>query len=203
MSTKNILTPLTNENARALRCGDTVLLSGEIYTARDAAHARLADAIKLGKPLPFDVENAIVYYVGPTPSKPGQVIGSAGPTTSGRMDAYTPLLIALGLTGMIGKGARSPEVVAAMKEHCAVYFGALGGAGALLANCIESSEVVAYEDLGAEAIRRLTVKDMPLTVVIDCEGNDLYNKGRTEYLSFKGNHKSHITEHKEQLTKHK
>jgi fumarate hydratase subunit beta len=180
--TKNITTPLNKDDARLLRCGDSVLLSGTIYTARDAAHMRMLDMIKQGVPLPFDVENAIVYYVGPTPSKPGQVIGSAGPTTSGRMDVYTPSLIALGLTGMIGKGARSPEVVAAMKEYTAVYFGALGGAGALLANCIKSSEIVAYEDLGAEAIRRLTVKEMPLTVVIDCEGNDLYNKGRAEYL---------------------
>ena len=184
MTSKNIMTPICKNIVRTLHCGEAVLLSGTIYTARDAAHLRLLDAIKQGIPLPFDVENAIVYYVGPTPSKPGQVIGSAGPTTSGRMDVYTPTLIALGLTGMIGKGARSPEVVAAMKEHTAVYFGALGGAGALLANCIESSEVVAYEDLGAEAIRRLTVKNMPLTVVIDYEGNDLYTIGRTKYLSF-------------------
>jgi len=178
---KTISTPLSSEKARALHCGDSVLLSGIIYTARDAAHMRLIDAIKQGKPLPFDVENAIVYYVGPTPSKPGRVIGSAGPTTSGRMDVYTPALITLGMTGMIGKGARSPEVVAAMKKHSAVYFAALGGAGALLANCVKSSEVVAYEDLGAEAIRKLTVKDMPLTVVIDCKGNDLYTIGRMEY----------------------
>ncbi|MCL2663494.1 MAG: Fe-S-containing hydro-lyase [Oscillospiraceae bacterium] len=182
MEARIITTPLDNDNVRILNCGDTVLLSGTIYTARDAAHIRLLDAVGQGKPLPFEVENAIVYYVGPTPSKPGRVIGSAGPTTSGRMDVYTPALIALGLTGMIGKGTRSPEVVAAIKEHGAVYFGALGGAGALLANCIVSSEVVAYEDLGAEAVRRLTVKDMPLTVVIDCEGNDLYTIGRTEYL---------------------
>ena len=185
MSIKVIKTPLNKENARTLHCGDTVLLSGTIYTARDAAHLSLLDAIEQGKTLPFDVENAIVYYVGPTPSKPGRVIGSAGPTTSGRMDVYTPPLIALGLTGMIGKGDRSPEVVAAMKEHTAVYFAALGGAGALLANCIVSSEVVAYEDLGAEAVRRLIVKDMPLTVVIDCDGNDLYAKGRAEYLKKK------------------
>ena len=182
MAIKAITTPLSRENARSLRCGETVLLSGTIYTARDAAHMRMMDAIGQGKPLPFDIENAIVYYVGPTPSKPGRVIGSAGPTTSGRMDVYAPSLITLGLTGMIGKGARSPEVVAAMKEYGAVYFAALGGAGALIANCIESSEIVAYEDLGAEAIRRLTVKDMPLTVVIDCKGNDLYVNGRTEYL---------------------
>jgi len=182
MAIKVITTPLYRYDARKLNCGEPVLLSGTIYTARDAAHMRLMDAIKQGKPLPFDVENAIVYYVGPTPVKPGRVIGSAGPTTSGRIDIYTCSLIALGMTGMIGKGTRSPEVVTAMKEHSTVYFGALGGAGALLANCIVSSEVVAYEDLGAEAVRRLKVTDMPLTVVIDCEGNDLYINGRAEYL---------------------
>jgi len=185
---KTINTPLTRNAVQELHCGEAVLLSGCIYTARDAAHARLTEAVKQGKPLPFDIENAIVYYVGPSPAKPGQVIGSAGPTTSGRMDVYTPSLIELGLTGMIGKGVRSPEVIVAMIVHGAVYFGALGGAGALLANCIESSDVIAYEDLGAEAIRRLTVKDMPLTVVIDCKGNDLYAKGRAEYLHFKENY---------------
>jgi len=159
-----------------------VLLSGTVYTARDAAHMRLLELIKQGSALPFPIENAILYYVGPTPSAPGKAIGSAGPTTSYRMDASTPPLIAAGLTGMIGKGARSPEVIAAMREHGAVYFGAIGGAGALLARCVESSEIVAYEDLGAEAIRKLTVRDMPLTVVIDCEGNDLYIQGRKEYL---------------------
>jgi len=178
----SITTPLTTEAARALHCGETVLLSGEIYTARDAAHARLVEAYRRDEPLPFQVENAIVYYVGPTPSMPGKVIGSAGPTTSYRMDAFAPTLIELGLTGMIGKGERCPEVISAMKEYGAVYFGAIGGAGALLARCVESSEVVAYEDLGAEAIRRLIVKDMPLTVIIDCKGNDLYINGRAEYL---------------------
>ena len=178
----SITTPLTTEAARALHCGETVLLSGEIYTARDAAHARLVEAYRRDEPLPFQVENAIVYYVGPTPSMPGKVIGSAGPTTSYRMDAFAPTLIELGLTGMIGKGERCPEVISAMKEYGAVYFGAIGGAGALLSRCVESSEVVAYEDLGAEAIRRLIVKDMPLTVIIDCEGNDLYINGRAEYL---------------------
>jgi len=179
---KIINTPLTRNITQDLICGEAVLLSGCIYTARDAAHKRLIEAIDHGEPLPFDIENAIVYYVGPTPSMPGQVIGSAGPTTSGRMDTYTPILIALGLTGMIGKGTRSSKVVEAMKEHGAVYFGAPGGAGALLANCIKSSEIIAYEDLGAEAIRKLTVKDMPLTVIIDTFGNDLYIKGRVEYL---------------------
>jgi len=179
---KTIKTPLSREDARELHCGDTVLLSGTLFTARDAAHLRLLDSVKKAEPLPFDIENAIVYYVGPTPSKPGKVIGSAGPTTSYRMDAFAPDLIALGLTGMIGKGERSPKVVDAMMKYGAVYFGAIGGAGALLAQCVESSEMIAYEDLGAEAIRKLTVKDMPLTVIIDCEGNDLYVKGRTDYL---------------------
>ena len=168
-----------------MNCGDSVLLSGEIYTARDAAHKRLTEAIKNGEPLPFELENAIVYYVGPTPAMPGRVIGSAGPTTSGRMDIYTPALISLGMTGMIGKGARSPEVIEAMKKHGAVYFGALGGAGALLAECVETAEVIAYDDLGAEAIRRLTIRDMPVTVIIDHEGSDLYKKGRSDYLNFR------------------
>jgi len=182
---KSIDTPFTRKNIHELHCGDTVLLSGEIYTARDAAHARLIQAIERGEPLPFQIENAIVYYVGPTPSMPGKAIGSAGPTTSYRMDAFAPVLIEKGMTGMIGKGERSPEVISAMKEHGAIYFGAIGGAGALLARCVEKAEVIAYEDLGAEAIRRLTVKEMPLTVIIDSEGNDLYTKGRAEYLKNK------------------
>jgi fumarate hydratase subunit beta len=146
---------------------------------------RLTELAKQGGEMPFPVEGAIIYYVGPTPEKPGQVIGSAGPTTSYRMDSSAPALIALGLAGMIGKGSRGPEVVAAMREHGAVYFGAAGGAGALLARCVESSEVVAYEDLGAEAIRRLVVRDMPLTVVVDSAGNDLYRVGRESYLKWK------------------
>ena len=179
---KTLTTPLTEEAARLLKCGENILLSGIIYTARDAAHKRLIEALDNGETLPFQIENAIVYYVGPTPSMPGKAIGSAGPTTSGRMDVYTPKLIRLGMTGMIGKGARAPEVVAAMRENGAVYFGAVGGAGALLARCVKASEVVAYEDLGAEAIRKLTIKDMPLTVIIDSEGNDLYIQGRADYL---------------------
>jgi fumarate hydratase subunit beta len=179
---KKITAPLSREDAKLLRCGEAVLLSGEIYTARDAAHKRLAEVAEQGGKLPFPIENAIIYYVGPTPEKPGSAIGSAGPTTSYRMDAFAPALIALGLTGMIGKGSRSPEVIAAMRDFGAVYFGAIGGAGALLALCVESSEVVAYEDLGAEAIRRLIVRDMPLTVVIDCAGGDFYVRGRAEYL---------------------
>ncbi|MCL2153179.1 MAG: Fe-S-containing hydro-lyase [Oscillospiraceae bacterium] len=181
-NTKAIETPLRREDARALRCGESVLLSGEIYTARDAAHMRMAELITLGKPLPFPIEGAIIYYTGPTPQRPGRVIGSAGPTTSYRMDAFAPGLIKLGLTGMIGKGAREPDVIKAMMEYGAVYFGALGGAGALLARCVEASELVAYADLGPEAIRKLTVRNMPLTVVVDSFGNDLYKQGRADYL---------------------
>ena len=179
---KKITTPLNVEHARDLHCGEVILLSGTIYTARDVAHSRLIESVKRGETLPFNLENAIVYYVGPTPAMPGRVIGSAGPTTSGRMDIYTPELIKLGLTGMIGKGKRTSDVVAAMKEFGAVYFGALGGAGALLARCVKASEIIAYEDLGAEAIRKLTVVGMPLTVIIDSEGNDLYIQGRADYL---------------------
>jgi len=182
MATKAITTPLTREDTRALKCGEELLLSGTIYTARDAAHARIIEAIRQGKSLPFPIENAIIYYVGPTPAKPGQVIGSAGPTTSTRMDIFTPELISAGMVGTIGKGIRSPDAISAMCKHGAVYFGALGGAGALLAKCILSSEVVAYEDLGAEAVRKLEVKNMPLTVIIDSEGNNLYKVGREKYL---------------------
>jgi len=185
MINKIIKTPLSREEARTLKSGDDVLLSGVIYTARDAAHVRLIESIKKGGALPFDVENAIVYYVGPTPPMPGRVIGSAGPTTSGRMDKHTTELIKLGLTATIGKGTRSTDVITAMKEYGAVYFGALGGAGALLARCVEAAEVIAYEDLGAEAIRKLTVKDMPLKVIIDSDGNNLYLQGRVQYLRWK------------------
>ena len=177
-----LTTPLTREALAPLRKGDLVYLSGVIYTARDAAHKRLVALAREGKELPFPIENATIYYVGPTPAKPGQVIGSAGPTTSYRMDAYSPTLIALGETGMIGKGRRSQEVIDAMKAHGAVYFGAIGGAGALLARCIKKAEIVAYEDLGAEAVRRLEVEDMPLVVVIDSLGGNLYETGRADYL---------------------
>lgn len=180
--TKRIQTPFTREDARALRAGESCLISGTIYTARDAAHKRLCELVAAGKELPLDIENAIIYFVGPTPAKPGQAIGSAGPTTSYRMDAYSPTLISIGQTGMIGKGKRSPEVVAAMKEHGAVYFGAIGGCGALLSKCIKSAEVIAYEDLGAEAIRKLEVEDFPVVVIIDSEGNNLYETGRRAYL---------------------
>ena len=180
--TKKIHTPLTREDVRGLKAGDSCLITGVIYTARDAAHKRLCELLDKGQPLPVDMENAIIYFVGPTPAKPGQAIGSAGPTTSYRMDAYSPALIAAGQTGMIGKGKRGPEVVAAMKEHGAVYFGAIGGCGALLSKCIKKAEIVAYEDLGAEAIRRLEVEDFPVVVIIDSEGNNLYETGRRAYL---------------------
>ena len=179
----SIKTPLSREEARKLKSGDSCLLSGVIYTARDAAHKRLCELLEQGKELPFDIKDSVIYFVGPTPAKPGEVIGSAGPTTSYRMDAYSPMLIAQGQTGMIGKGKRSDEVVAAMKEYGAVYFGAIGGCGALLSQCIKKSEVIAYEDLGAEAIRRLEVENFPIVVVIDSEGNNLYKTGRTAYLN--------------------
>ena len=180
---KKIIAPLTREAARTLKAGESCLITGTIYTARDAAHKRLCELVAQGKELPLDIENAIIYFVGPTPAKPGQAIGSAGPTTSYRMDAYSPTLISIGLTGMIGKGKRSDEVVSAMKEHGAVYFGAIGGCGALLSKCIKKAEVIAYDDLGAEAIRRLEVEDFPVVVIIDSEGNNLYQTGREEYLA--------------------
>lgn len=177
-----IKTPLTQEDARKLKAGDSCLISGVIYTARDAAHKRLCELVAEGKELPLDVKDAIIYFVGPTPAKEGQAIGSAGPTTSYRMDAYSPTLIAEGLTGMIGKGKRGPEVIDAMKKHGAVYFGAIGGCGALLSKCIKKAEIIAYEDLGAEAIRRLEVEDFPAIVIIDSEGNNLYETGKKAYL---------------------
>ncbi len=175
--------PLTREMARSLKAGDSLLLSGVIYTARDAAHKRLCDLVAQGKELPLEIKDATIYFVGPTPAREGDVIGSAGPTTSYRMDAYSPTLIALGQTGMIGKGKRSPEVIAAMKEHGAVYFGAIGGCGALLSKCIKKAEVIAYEDLGTEAIRRLEVVNFPVVVIIDSYGNNLYETGRENYLA--------------------
>ena len=177
-----INTPLTREKVKDLKAGDSCLITGVIYTARDAAHKRLCELVEAGKELPLDVKDAIIYFVGPTPAKPGQAIGSAGPTTSYRMDAYSPTLIKEGQTGMIGKGKRGPEVIAAMKEHGAVYFGAIGGCGALLSDCIKKAEVIAYDDLGAEAIRRLEVEDFPVIVIIDSEGNNLYETGRKAYL---------------------
>ena len=179
----NITVPMSREVARSLKAGDSILLSGVIYTARDAAHKRLCELADQGKELPLDVTDGIIYFVGPTPAKPGEVIGSAGPTTSYRMDAYSPTLIELGLTGMIGKGKRNEAVVSAMKEHGAVYFGAIGGCGALLSRCIKKAEIVAYEDLGAEAIRRLEVENFPVVVIIDSEGNNLYETGMAGYLA--------------------
>ncbi len=172
----HIKTPLTKEAVSSLKAGDRVLISGTIYTARDAAHKRMIAALNSGEKLPIEIENQIIYYAGPSPKKPGGVIGSCGPTTSGRMDAYAPTLIALGQTGMIGKGERNADVVNAMKEHGCVYFGAIGGAGALISECIKECEVVAYPDLGAEAIHRLEVKDFPVFVVIDSLGNSLYER---------------------------
>lgn len=180
---KHITTPLTAEKTKELRAGDNVLISGVIYTGRDAAHKRLVELVQEGKELPVDLRDQIIYYVGPAPAKPGQAIGSAGPTTSYRMDAYAPALLDLGLKGMIGKGKRSDEVVASMMKNEAVYFGAIGGAGALLSKCIKKAEVVCYEDLGAEAIRRLEVENLPATVIIDSLGNNLYELGRQQYLS--------------------
>jgi fumarate hydratase subunit beta len=174
-------TPLTDRDVEKLEIGDRVLINGVIFTGRDAAHRRLFDLLKSEKDLPFDLKGQIIYYVGPTPAKPGKVIGSAGPTTSYRMDAFAPALIEKGLKGMIGKGMRSDQVKEAMKKHKAVYFAATGGAGALLAKRVKKAEVVAYDDLGPEAIRRLEVEDLPVIVVNDVRGNDLYVEGAKKY----------------------
>jgi fumarate hydratase subunit beta len=182
MSEPIILTPpLSDEDVVQLKAGERVLITGTIYTGRDAAHKRLVDLLAEGKDLPFNLEGQIIYFVGPTPTRPGKPIGSAGPTTSYRMDAYSPALVERGLKGMIGKGSRSQEVVDAMVRHKAVYLAAVGGAAALISRRIESSEVIAYEDLGPEAIRRLEVRDFPAIVVNDCEGNDLYKDGIEKY----------------------
>lgn len=178
---RSLTTPLSNRDIENLHAGDQVRLSGVLLTARDAAHKRLVELIDADQPLPIDLHGQVLYYVGPTPPRPGMVIGSAGPTTGGRMDTYTPKLIALGLKGMIGKGARSRAVRAAMCLHTCVYFGAVGGAGALLSKYIRSAEVVAYEDLGTEAIRRLVVENFPSIVINDVNGNDLYEEGRRKY----------------------
>ena len=172
---RKITLPLTEELAKTLHAGDQVLLTGTIYTSRDAGHKRMCEALARGEELPFDPTDATIYYVGPTPAKPGQVIGSAGPTTSGRMDAYAPTMMSVGARGMIGKGARLPEVVEAMKKYSGVYFGAIGGAGALLARCIKKA-----------ALRKLYVEDMPLVVIIDSEGKNLYEEGREAYLAGRG-----------------
>jgi len=178
---KKINLPLTDETLRDLKAGDNLLLTGVMYVARDAAHKRMIEALDQGKPLPFDIKGATVYFMGPSPAKPGQPIGSAGPTTSGRMDSYSPRLIAEGLKGMIGKGMRSQAVKDAMKKYKAVYLAAVGGAGALISKSIKKSEVVAYEELGAEAVLRLEVKDFPATVINDVYGGDLYEEGKAKY----------------------
>ncbi len=178
---KKVVLPLTDKTLADLRSGDNVLLTGVMYVGRDAAHKRMVDALDKGKPLPFDIKGQTIYFMGPSPARPGQAIGSAGPTTSGRMDSYSPRLIAEGLKGMIGKGMRSQEVKDAMKEYKAAYFAAVGGAGALISKTIKKSEVVAYEELGAEAVRRLEVEGFPATVINDIYGGDLYQEGKAKY----------------------
>jgi fumarate hydratase subunit beta len=181
MEMKRIQSPLNDEIISSLRAGEKVYLTGYIYTARDAAHKRFMEALDRGDALPFDIRDQIIYYCGPSPAPPGKVIGACGPTTSSRMDAYAPRLLALGLKGMIGKGKRSQAVRDAICRHRALYFGATGGAGALLSQSVVSSEVIAYEDLGPEAVVRLGVKDMPLFVIDDIFGNDLYESGIRAY----------------------
>ena len=178
---KKVEIPFTEEQALSLECGDNVFISGVIYTGRDAAHKRMIETIEQGNELPMNIKDGMMYYVGPAPEKPGQVIGSAGPTTSYRMDSYAPKLLDMGLRGMIGKGKRSDEVIESMIKNKAVYFGAIGGAGALLAKSIKKSDIIAYNDLGTEAIRRLEVVDLPAVVVIDSKGRNLYEEGRKKY----------------------
>ena len=177
----DVIAPFNRDAVKGFKAGDTISLSGIIYTARDAAHKKLIELINQGKELPFDIKDQTIYYVGPCPSKEGEVIGSAGPTTSYRMDAYAPTLIKLGQTGMIGKGLRGNNVIDSMKQYGAVYFGAIGGAGALMAECIKSQEIIAFSELGAEAIRKLRVESFPLTVIIDSFGNNLYEIGKTQF----------------------
>ena len=174
--------PFTKDKIRDYRAGDKVLITGTIYTARDAAHKRITEMLRRGEKPPFEIENSIIYYVGPTPAKPGMAIGSAGPTTSYRMDAYAPELLDMGQLAMIGKGQRSEEVRSAVVRNGAVYFAAIGGAAALMARQIKRAEVIAFDDLGAEAVRKLYVEDFPVTVVLDSQGGDLYGDGRAEYL---------------------
>ena len=181
MATINIKTPLDEKTIEKLKAGDQVFITGVIYTARDAAHKRLVETLDKGEKMPFDLDGQTVYYMGPSPAKPGQAIGSAGPTTSGRMDSYAPRLMASGLKGMIGKGNRSQAVKDAIKKYKAVYFAAIGGAGALISKSIKKAEVIAYEDLGAEAIRRLEVENFPVTVINDIRGGDLYQQGKAKY----------------------
>lgn len=178
---KHITTPLTADTIKNLRAGDVVRITGPVYTARDAAHKRMTEALAAGQTLPFDITGQVVYYVGPSPTKPGEVVGSAGPTTSGRMDKYTPTLIEKGMRGMIGKGSRSKEVIEACVKYGAVYFVAVGGAAAVISQSIKGEEMIAYEDLGPEAIRRYEVEDFPAIVCIDAEGNDFYKVGIAKY----------------------
>jgi fumarate hydratase subunit beta len=179
--TEKIVTPLTKEKIERLKAGDLVEISGVVYAARDAAHKRMNEILDAGKPLPFNIIDSIIYYVGPSPAQPGQVIGSAGPTTSERMDAYTPRLIELGLSGMIGKGFRNREVIETMVKYIAIYFGAIGGAGALISSYIKSEKIIAFPELGPEAIRELVVKDFPAIVIIDSDGNNLYENEVSKY----------------------
>ena len=179
--TVKLTPPLTDKDVLDLEIGDHVLVSGVLYTARDAAHRRLLDLVEAGQPLPMELKGQIIYYVGPSPARPGRVIGAAGPTTAYRMDSYAPTLIRLGLKAMIGKGKRSPEVIAAMQEYHAVYLGATGGAGALISQCIKDARVIAFPELGPEAIHRLEVEDLPTIVINDCQGRDLYEVGVARY----------------------
>lgn len=179
----HLTTPVTREDLAPLRAGDTVLLSGTVYTARDAAHQRMMELLDKGEPLPFPVKGSALYYVGPTPERPGEVIGSAGPTTSGRMDAYSPRLLDLGQAIMIGKGARNQAVKEAVVRNGAVYLAALGGAGALMAASVKELEIICWEDLGCEAVRKLEVENFPLTVILDPQGGDLYQSGPAAYLA--------------------
>ncbi len=178
---KDVVPPLSDADVESLTAGDRVRITGTLYTARDAAHGRLLPLIEGGEPLPIDVRGQIIYYTGPSPARPGHVVGSVGPTTGGRMDRFTPRLLSLGLKGTIGKGHRGEAVKEALREHKAVYFGAIGGAGAVLSRYVKKLEVVAYEDLGTEAIRRLEVEDFPVIVINDCHGGDLYQDGMKEY----------------------
>ena len=178
---KYINAPISDEDAKSLHSGDYVYITGTIYTARDAAHKRMAEALSAGQPLPIDMKNNIIYYMGPSPAREGRPIGSAGPTTASRMDKYTPALLELGMRGMIGKGRRTEAVRESMMKNQAVYFAAVGGAGALLSKSILQAEVIAYEDLGTEAIRKLEIKDFPVIVVMDCEGNNLYDMAIEQY----------------------
>lgn len=178
---KNVTAPLTEETIKSLKCGDMVNISGIIYTGRDAAHKNMAEMIEKGEKLPVDWHDQVIYYAGPTPAKPGNVIGSCGPTTSGRMDKWSPLMMEQGLKGMIGKGPRSKEVVDAMVKHGVVYFAAIGGAAALIAASVKECEVIAFDDLGPEAIRRLKVENYPCVVAIDCEGNNIYEQGPAQF----------------------